>query len=156
MMATLVGIAIKPAAAADMQTLSEGRLSIDAGVVGDCRGRPGPRQVTLLSQAAWREACNGLEMELDWTQRRANLLVDDLPLHNSRGAHIRLGEAVLEITGETDPCARMEAVHPGLFNALARDWRGGVTCRVLQGGPLTLGMEVCLDQGVLPKDDQGM
>ena len=53
-----------------------------------------------------------------------------------------MGDALLEITGETDPCARMEQVHKGLFQALARHWRGGVTCRVLKGGELLKGMLV--------------
>ena len=35
----------------------------------------------------------------------------------------------LEVTGETDPCERMEEIQPGLFQALAPGWRGGVTCR---------------------------
>ncbi len=79
---------------------------------------------------------------MPWTERRANLLVEDLPLVGAKGSRIVLGDAILEITGETDPCSRMKAVHEGLFDVLSRDWRGGVTCRVLQGGLLALDMEV--------------
>lgn len=125
-----------------MQLLAEAELSVALGVVGDSRGMPGARQVTLLSQAAWRAACNELQVELPWTARRANLLVDDLALFQSAGSHILIGDAVLEITGECDPCSRMEAVQPGLYEALKPDWRGGVCCRVVQGGRLTLGAEV--------------
>lgn len=143
-MAKLIGIAVKPQKLQPMQVLSAGELHIAEGIVGDCRGQPGPRQVTLLSQAAWHAACAELGVDLPWESRRANLLVDDLPLHQSIGAHIVLGDAVLQITGETDPCTRMEAVHPGLRDALSHHWRGGVCCRVLQGGPLILGMPVRL------------
>lgn len=144
-MAKLLGIAIKPAKFAPMQTLETGRLDRQQGVVGDKRSKPGKRQVTLMSLAAWQTACTGLGVELPWTTRRANLLVDDLPLKETTGSRLLLGDAVLEITGETDPCKRMEAAHAGLFDALLPDWRGGVTCRVLQGGELTIGMDVILE-----------
>jgi len=139
---SLLGIAIKPQRLQPMQLLSAGELSLREGLVGDSRGKPGPRQVTLLSLAAWQAVGNELGMVLPWTERRANLLVGDLPLYQSAGSRIVIGDAVLEISGETDPCARMTAVHPGLFDALAPEWRGGVCCRVLRGGAITLGMEV--------------
>lgn len=142
MKASLLGIAIKPQRLQPMQLLGDGKLSVQEGLVGDSRGKPGPRQVTLLSLTAWHAACDEIGMVLPWTERRANLLVDDLPLCQSAGSRIAIGDAVLEISGETDPCSRMTAVHPGLFDALNRNWRGGVCCRVLCGGLLTLGMEV--------------
>lgn len=146
-MAKLIGIAVKPQKLQPMLVLNAGELHIAEGVVGDCRGQPGPRQVTLLSQSSWQAACAEVGVDFPWEARRANLLVDDLPLHQSIGVLIVLGDALLEITGETDPCSRMEAVHPGLRDALSHHWRGGVCCRVLQGGPLTLGMPVKLAPG---------
>jgi MOSC domain-containing protein YiiM len=142
--ATLLGIAIKPHGESVMRELTAAPLSCEHGVEGDSRGRPGPRQVTLLSHAAWQAACRELGIELHWVSRRANLLVDELPLQQSKGHHIHIGEAILEITGETDPCRRMEALHPGLFQALASEWRGGVTCRVVRGGQLGVGSPVTL------------
>lgn len=142
--AKLLGIAIKPKRLQPMHELNAVQLSVELGLAGDCRGKPGARQVTLLSQTAWRAACAELGVDLPWTTRRANLLVDDLPLLQSTGARILIGETVLEITGETDPCSRMEKAQRGLFEALNRDWRGGVCCRVVQGGLLELGMKVKL------------
>lgn len=142
MKARLLGIAVKPRRLQPMQLRATGELSLPAGLVGDSRGKPGPRQVTLLSLVAWHAACDEIGVILPWTERRANLLVGDLPLYQSAGSRIVIGDAVLEISGETDPCARMTAVHPGLFDALVPDWRGGVCCRVVRGGLLALGMEV--------------
>jgi MOSC domain-containing protein YiiM len=146
-MAKLLGIAIKPQGETVMHELSEVPLSCERGVEGDCRGKPGKRQVTLLSLADWQAACNELGIERHWTDRRANLLVDALQLENTVGQHVHIGDAVLEITGETDPCHRMENLHPGLFKALAKQWRGGVTCLVVEGGVLALGQEVELMPG---------
>lgn len=140
--AKLLGIAIKPTRRGPMLAVTAVELSVESGLAGDSRGKPGARQVTLLSQAAWRAACSELDVEVPWTTRRANLLVDDLPLFQSTGCRILIGQAVLEVTGETDPCARMEAAQSGLFDALRGDWRGGVCCRVVQGGTLTVGLDV--------------
>lgn len=142
MKARLLGIAVKPRRLQPMQLVEAGELSPQAGLVGDSRGKPGPRQVTLLSLAAWHAACNEIGVILPWTERRANLLVGDLPLDQSSGSRIVIGDALLEISSETDPCERMKAVHPGLFDALTPNWRGGVCCRVLRGGAISLEMEV--------------
>ena len=78
--------------------------------------------------------------DLPWLARRANILVDGLDLRYAVGAVLRLGDGVeLLVTGELDPCRRMDAVAPGLRLALADDWRGGVTCRVRRGGWLRAG-----------------
>ena len=60
----------------------------------------------------------------------------------------------LEVTGQTCACARMEEARAGLLKALAREWRGGVTCRVLVGGAVRIGdaVEVLLrPPEVLPR-----
>lgn len=143
-MARLLGIAVKQQRKGPVSTHEEAQISLQHGVVGDWRGKPGRRQVTLMSLADWQAACNELGVDLPWQTRRANLLVDEMPLFQATGSRIKLGEVVLEVTGETDPCERMEAAQPGLFDTLAKHWRGGVTCRVLAGGVVRLGMAVSL------------
>ncbi len=144
-MAKLLGIAIKPRPKEAMLLCSEALLDTQSGLVGDCCGQSGKRQVTLMNLSDWQAACAELGVELPWHTRRANLLVDHLPLQQSIGSRIRLGEALLEVTGETDPCERMEQTYAGLFQALLNDWRGGVTCRVIAGGAIRSGMTVTLD-----------
>ena len=146
-MARLLGIACKEYRRGPMQELQQGELSPQLGLHGDYRGRPSQRQVTLLSLADWHTACTELQIQLPWMTRRANLLVDDLPLFESAGQRIVIGAAVLEITGETDPCSRMEEAQAGLFAALQPQWRGGVTCRVVQGGTIAIGDTVELIAG---------
>lgn len=116
-----------------------------SGVEKDVFGRPGKRQVTVLSKIQWQQACHSIEADLPWTTRRANLLVDDLVFSSADvGKHLQIGELRLEITGETDPCKKMEIAHAGLEAALTPDWRGGVTCRVLNDAMIHLGDEITL------------
>ena len=141
-MAKLIGIAIKQKKRAPMQTLESAFISIEKGVENDYRGKPSKRQVTIMSQKAWQDANVTLNMQLPWTTRRANLLVDVLDLENTAGKLIKVGDVVLLITQETDPCERMEEAAKGLHDALKPHWRGGVCCRVIGEGQVKLGDEV--------------
>ena len=143
-MTKLIGIAIKCKKRAPMQLLDTAFISLDKGVENDFRGKPSKRQVTVMSHTAWQEANAALNSSLPWTTRRANLLVDDLDLENTKGNTITIGDVELLITQETDPCDRMEEAAKGLLDALKPNWRGGVCCRVISEGRVQLGDEVAL------------
>lgn len=126
-----------------MQTKQESMVSKVAGVEDDFRGKPGKRQVTVLSQAQWQAACDEVGAILPWTVRRANLLVDGISFDaNMVGQQIIIGQLILLITRETDPCPRMDAQFKGLTQALTPHWRGGVCCRVIADGRVTVGDQV--------------
>jgi MOSC domain-containing protein YiiM len=113
------------------------------GLPGE-RAHPNGRAVTVLSREAWAAACRTLGETLPWTLRRANLLVEGVDLAGSVGRLLHVGELVLEIGEETEPCRVMDAIHPGLRKALAPDWRGGVTCRVFTPAEIRVGAAVRL------------
>lgn len=140
----LIGIARRERKRAPMEELQRALIETDAGLKGDSRTRFRNRGVTIMAREAWEAALADLADAdiLPWTLRRANLLVEQVELPREPGHLIQVGGALLRITGETDPCNRMEEQHAGLQAALAPDWRGGVTCRVVQGGEVTLGDQV--------------
>jgi MOSC domain-containing protein YiiM len=124
-----------------MQEIAEGPISVEAGLAGDCKGvKYRLRQITVLEREAWDAALAELGGSgLAWTARRANLLVAGVELPRAKGGILRVGPVRLEVTSQTYPCARMDEARQGLLKALAKDWRGGVTCRVLSGGHIALG-----------------
>lgn len=140
----VIGIARRPARRMPMETLAAVAVSVVAGIDGDCKGlKFRKRQVTVLAAEDWARACAEIGAQgLDWTVRRANVLVTGMALPRARGAILRLGLVRLEVTGQTYPCVRMEEARRGLLKALAADWRGGLTCRVLEGGLLQLREDV--------------
>ncbi|KZK68213.1 molybdenum cofactor biosysynthesis protein [Shewanella baltica] len=144
-MPKLLAIAYKTVKRGPMNEVLCANVTQLSGVEKDVFGRPGKRQVTVLSKIQWQQACHSIEADLPWTTRRANLLVDDLVFSSADvGKHLQIGELRLEITGETDPCKKMEIAHIGLEAALTPDWRGGVTCRVLNDAMIHLGDEITL------------
>ena len=143
-MSTLIGIAIKSKKRAPMQLLERAEITKAQGVADDFRGKPGKRQVTVLCKKSWSQACLELNKNPGWLTRRANLLVDDIELYQSKGKMIKIGEVSLLITGETDPCSRMNEAEPGLFDVLIKNWRGGVCCKVISDGEISLNDKVLL------------
>jgi len=137
-----MGIAVKLKKRGPMQTLDAAQVTRAQGVENDFRGKPGKRQVTVMSNDAWLQVCSELNRELKWLARRANLLVDGIDLRESTGKVIKIGDVKLLITGETDPCSRMSEVMPGLFEALLVSWRGGVCCEVISEGKISIEDEV--------------
>jgi MOSC domain-containing protein YiiM len=141
-MGQLLGIAVRSATRAPMETKQCVQITEQSGVEGDYRGKYGPRQITVLSQEAWNEACKDVQTELPWTTRRANLLISGLELEQTTRKILQIGDVRLAITGETEPCERMDMQHQGLRKTLTPAWRGGVTCFVMTEGEIQVGDEV--------------
>ena len=116
-----------------------------SGLVGDARGRPGGRQVTVMTREGWEAACARLGEDPGWTARRANLLVEGVALEGTVGARLRIGDLVLEVTQACDPCRVMDRAVSGLRRALEPSWAGGVCCRVERGGTISVGDLVRLE-----------
>ncbi|MEG3146910.1 MOSC domain-containing protein [Sphingomonas sp. RT2P30] len=148
----LAGIARHPRPKAAMELIDHADVTLDAGIAGDFRGavKPGGRgrrQITLIERRQWDAAMAELGRDIPWQERRANLLVEGVSLPRERGALLRIGaDVVVRITGECDPCSRMESIAPGLKAVLLPDWRGGVTAKVLHGGRIAIDDEIRIEE----------
>lgn len=146
----IAGIARHARPRGPMETLDRVAITVEAGLDGDFRGavKPGGRgrrQVSLIERGDWDAAMAELGARHHWSARRCNLLVDGLDLPQVDGARLRIGNVVLTVTQECDPCSRMEEIEPGLKAALSPDWRGGVLTRVLSGGTIALGNTITVE-----------
>ena len=142
-MSTVKGIAIKNRPRVAMQPIDSAQISVANGILGDFRGTQLDRQITILSESAWRRACDEVGADLPWTTRRANLLVDGVEFDAGFvGKTVRIGEVELVVTRETNPCSFMDAQHQGLTAALTPDWRGGICCNVVKPGNIEIGDRV--------------
>lgn len=146
-----LGIARHARARAPMEVIQAADITLAGGVSGDYRGalkgKPYKRQVTVMTRADWAAATDQIGQPIEWQERRANLLIDGIDLPRVAGARLHIGsDVVLEITVETDPCSRMEALASGLEAALTTDWRGGACTRVPQGGAIAVGDEIRIEE----------
>ncbi len=139
-----------------IETLGRVWVTVAEGVHGDLRGaiagrKRGKRQVSLIEAESWAAALADLGIaepeRLPWHVRRANLLVEGLRLPREPGKVVAIGTSLrIEVTVETEPCDRMEAIVPGMRAALTPDWRGGVCGRVLNDGEIAIGDEVRIEE----------
>lgn len=145
-MSSIRAIAIKNRPRVAMQVIDSAQITVANGILGDFRGTQQQRQITILSESAWRKACAEIDADLPWTTRRANLLVDEVEFSASYvGKTVRIGDVELMVTRETDPCSNMDAQHQGLTAALTPDWRGGICCNVIKPGEIKIGDQLEFD-----------
>lgn len=135
-----------------MELVDHVDVTLEGGIAGDFRGavKPGGRgrrQITLIERCQWDAAMAELGRDIPWQERRANLLVEGVSLPRERGALLRIGvDLIVRITGECDPCSRMENIAPGLKAVLLPDWRGGVTAKVIQGGRIAVDDQIRIEE----------
>lgn len=139
----LKGIARHAFSRGPIELVQTVRVTVETGLDGDFRGalKPGrnKRQVSLMEVGDWAQAMTLIGHDLPWWERRANLLVENFDLPQTLGVRVRVGEVLLEITKECDPCSRMETIAEGLRAALTPDWRGGALAQVIEGGRISVG-----------------
>ncbi len=111
------------------------------GLAGNAN-QGGKRQITIIEESHWQEACDEVGVAVDPSARRANVMVRGVDLENSRGRLLRLGPCVVRIYNETRPCEQMEDAQPGLRAALGPRWRAGAYGEIVEGGVIRVGDEV--------------
>jgi len=134
----LAAIWVKRCKRGPMDAASTGELVAGRGLVGNAN-QGGRRQVTLIEEEVWEAMMRELDGRLPSSARRANLVLRGLPLRDSRGRELRIGDCLLRINGETKPCERMDEALPGLRALMFPDWRGGAFAEVVAGGTIRIG-----------------
>jgi MOSC domain-containing protein YiiM len=136
----LVWIGVRPERRKPMREVAEARLEAGKGLIGDrWRGTAtGARQVTLVAAEHLRAIACYLAIDSVAPARlRRNLLIEGVNLLAMKGHRFRIGDALLEHSGECHPCSRMEEEFgPGGYSAVRG--HGGITARVIEDGAIRL------------------
>lgn len=134
-------IGLRPKRHADMAVVTSARLDPSEGLVGDHyrSATRGARHLTIIQEEDLASIASYLGRDrVPPDLLRRNVVTRGVNLLALKDKRFRLGEAVLEMTGECHPCSRMEETFgAGGYNAVRG--HGGITARVLQPGEVRLG-----------------
>ena len=136
----VVWIGLRPRRKVAMSVVETAQIEADAGLVGDhYASRDGARQVTLIQAESLRSIASHLgRSDVTAIDVRRNIVTQGINLMALKDRQFRIGDAVLQTTGECHPCSRMEEVlGVGGYNAV-RGF-GGITARVVKGGTIGIG-----------------
>lgn len=140
-------IVVRAGSRAPARTVQSTEARAKIGLADDRLGQRGEselstRQVTLI-QAEHLPVIAQLAgvAHADPVALRRNLVISGINLSALRNVRIRVGAALLELTGPCHPCSRMEeAIGSGGMAAMRG--HGGMCSRVLEGGPIRVGDRV--------------
>lgn len=137
--ATIVSLQLCPGHRQPMQPVTMAQAVADFGLEGDRHARTGHHRQVLLIE---KETLDMLELAPGTVKENITTQGIDL-MALSPGQRLRLGpDVVLEITGECQPCGRMDEIREGLRQAL--DGRRGVNGRVVSSGLIRVGDPVAV------------
>ena len=151
MTGTLAGIARHARPRGPMEELETVTVTVESGLDGDFRGavKPGGRgrrQVSLIEAGDWAAAMADLDAR-SAGRNGAQICWSTVSICRSRRAlGCVSGRCCSRSRSECDPCSRMEEVAPGLKAALTPDWRGGALAKVIEGGTITIGDMIALEE----------
>lgn len=137
-MGQLEAIWLKRMKGGPMDPVERVDLKAHQGLVGNAN-QGGKRQVTLMEQEVWQSLMEQLGASLDPSVRRANLMLSGIRLAHSRKRILQIGNCRIRIWGETKPCEHLDEVCPGLKEAMADNWAGGVFGEILDDGEVLVG-----------------
>jgi MOSC domain-containing protein YiiM len=102
------------------------------------------RQVTLISREFIDQIAHFLGRDnIDPALLRRNLVVSGINLNALRHQQFTIGDALFEAGALCHPCSRMESAL-GKGGVAAMLGHGGLCCRILRGGPISIGDKVLI------------
>ncbi|HKO04746.1 MAG TPA: MOSC domain-containing protein [Candidatus Acidoferrales bacterium] len=116
-----------------MRPAEEIEAVANRGLSGCAHAQPGGLRQVLLMDLETLKA-----LQLAPGDVKENITTRGFDVRSLRpGQHLRIGQALLEVTVPCEPCKRMEEIRAGLEKELRG--RRGMLCRVLEGGRIRTG-----------------
>lgn len=133
-------IYVRPSRAGPTREVQEAQAIAGQGLEGD-HGFPAAQpdqEITLIEAEALEALARDVQIELDPSSTRRNLLTRGVPLNHLVGREFRVGAATLRGLLLCEPCGHLESLtRPGVRKGLIH--RGGLRASIVQSGTIRVG-----------------
>ncbi len=137
--ATVVNLQLCPGNRLPMKPVTAAKAIENLGLAGDRHAKADSKRQVLLIEAETLE-----KLGLRAGDVRENVTTRGIPLMELPiGARLRIGEVMLELTVECEPCSLMDELRPGLRETLKG--QRGMLARVTQSGTLSVGDAILIE-----------
>ncbi len=138
-------IGLSPESRGDILSVEEVEAVVGHGLTGDHHSKSktgGERQVTLVQKEHLAVVTQWIQKaELSPELLRRNLLISGINLISLKKQSFRIGEVILQGTGNCAPCSRMEEnLGEGGYQAMRG--LGGITAKIISDGTIHVGDQV--------------
>jgi MOSC domain-containing protein YiiM len=115
------------------------------GIEGDYRsGKYQIGQITLVEAEIMDTVSRELGYNIPVGASRRQIMVGGITLNGLIGKNLRLGRVLVRVEDKCNPCNNMEKrIGPGAKDAMSD--RGGIRCRIIEGGELRVGDKITIE-----------
>jgi len=122
-----------------METVTAAKAIENLGLAGDRHAKADSKRQVLLIEAETLEKLGLRAGDVRENITTRGIALMELPI----GTQLRIGEAMLELTIECEPCSLMDELRPGLRETLKG--QRGMLARVTQSGTLSVGDAILIE-----------
>ena len=115
------------------------------GIVGDYRSDKFQiGQITLVEAEIINAMSRKLGYDIPDGASRRQIMVKGITLNELIGQNLRMGKILVRVEDKCNPCKNMETrIGPGAKNAM--NGKGGIRCRIIEGGELHVGDRITVE-----------
>ena len=120
------------------------------GIVGDYRSDTFQiGQITLVEAEIIDAMSRELGYDIPDGASRRQIMVKGITLNELIGRNLRMGQILVRVEDKCIPCKNMETrIGPGARNAMTD--KGGIRCRIIEGGELHVGDKITVENPRCP------
>ncbi len=149
-MAEIVSIHIARKSKIPTESCDRVEVRANFGIEGDSRsGKYQIGQITLIESEVLDMVSGKLGYEIPAGASRRQIVVKGITLNELIGKRLRLGIVLVQVVDRCKPCNNMEVmIGPGAKEAM--NGRGGMHCRIIEGGVLHIGDKITVENSGCP------
>lgn len=144
-MAEIISIHIVRKQSAAAEPCSHVTVRSNFGIIGDYRSEKFQiGQITLIEADTLDAMSHELGYDIPDGASRRQIVVRGITLNELIGRNLRMGQILVRVEDKCNPCKKMEKkIGPGAKNAM--NDKGGIRCRIIEGGELHVGAKITVE-----------